>query len=106
MRAGHLDRRAELRHRVLTRNATTGEEVETFTAYATVWAGKRDIRGREFFAAQQVSSDITTTWQIRYRSDVVATDRLVVDGLDYNIVSIAEIGRRDGLELQATAVRP
>jgi SPP1 family predicted phage head-tail adaptor len=107
MEAPRLDRRVELRHLVLTRNSTTGEQVESWpTAYATVWAGKRDMRGREFFAAQQVNSDITTIWQIRYRTDVLATDRLVVDGLDYNITGIAEIGRRDGLELQATAVRP
>jgi SPP1 family predicted phage head-tail adaptor len=106
MEAGRLDRRVELQHRVLTRSATTGEEVVTYTTYATVWAGKRDIRGREVFTAQQVNSDITTMWQIRHRTDVVATDVLVHDGLQYNIVGIAEIGRREGLELQATAVRP
>lgn len=104
MRAGPLDRSAVLKHRVLTRNSTTGEEVVTYTTYATVWAGKRDLRGREFFAAQQVNADLTTIWQIRYRTDVVATDQLVVDDVAYNINSVAEIGRRDGLELQATAV--
>ena len=106
MRAGPLDRYAELRRRVLTRDATTGEQVETFTAYANVWAGKRDLRGREYFAAQQVNSEISTVWQIRYRSDVLATDRIAVDGTEYEITGIAEIGRRDGLELQTTAVRP
>lgn len=106
MQAGRLDRQVELRHRVLTRNGTTGEEVETWpSAYATVWAGKRDIRGREFFAAQQVNSEVSTVWQIRYRDDVLMTDRLVIDGLDYNVVSIGEIGRREGLEIMATAVR-
>lgn len=106
MRAGYLDRRATLQHRVLTRSATTGDEVVTYTDYATVWAGKKDIRGREFWASQQVNSDITTMWQIRHRTDVVATDRIVVEGLSYDISGIAEIGRRDGLELQATAVQP
>jgi SPP1 family predicted phage head-tail adaptor len=105
MRAGRLDRRVSLQHLVLTRNSTTGEQIESYAYYATVWAGKRDMRGREFFAAQQVNSDITTIWQIRYRTDVVSTDRLVIDGLYYDITGIAEIGRRDGLELQATAVR-
>jgi SPP1 family predicted phage head-tail adaptor len=105
MRGEKLDRRIELQHQVLTRNATTGEEEVGYTTYATVWAGKRDVRGREFFAAQQVNSDITTIWQIRYRTDVLATDRLVIDGLYYNILPPAEIGRRDGLEIQATAVR-
>jgi SPP1 family predicted phage head-tail adaptor len=91
---------------VLTRSSSSGDEVVTYADYATVWAGKRDLRGQEFFAAQQVNSEISTLWQIRYRNDVVATDRIVVDGLHYNITGIAEMGRRDGLELQATAVQP
>jgi SPP1 family predicted phage head-tail adaptor len=106
MKGEKLDRRVDLQHRTLTRNTTNGEEVETWSTYAAVWAEKKDVRGREFFAAQQSNSDITTTWRIRYRGDVVATDKLVHGGLSYNVTSIAEIGRRDGLELQATAVRP
>ena len=106
MQAGRLDRLVTLQHRVLTRDTATGEEVVTYTTYATVWAGKRDLRGSERYAAQQVNSDTTTAWQIRHRTDVVATDVLGYDGLQYNITGIAEIGRRDGLELQATAVRP
>lgn len=106
MRAGALDRRAELKRRVLTRDATTGEEVVSYSTYATVWASKRDVRGREFFAAQQVNAELTTIWQMRHRSDVVHTDRIVCEGVTYNIIGIAEIGRRVGLEIQATAVRP
>jgi SPP1 family predicted phage head-tail adaptor len=107
MRAGPLDRLVSLQHLVLTRNGTTGEEVESYAEYDQVWAGKRDLRGREFFAAQQVNADTTTIWQIRYRSDVVATDRLVADGISYSLAGPpSEIGRRDGLELQCTAVRP
>lgn len=105
MRAGPLDRQVALQHEVKTRNASTGEEEVTYTTYATVWAGKRDLRGREFFASQQVNSDITTIWQIRYRTDVLSTDRMVIDGLYYNILPPQEIGRRDGLEIMATAVR-
>jgi SPP1 family predicted phage head-tail adaptor len=107
MQAGRLDRLVELRHVLLTPDASTGQQVESWpTAYATVWASKRDIRGREFYAAQQNNSDVTTVWQLRYRSDVVTTDVIVYDGLQYNITAIAELGRRDGLEIQATAVRP
>lgn len=105
MLAGKMDRLVALKHRTLTRNTTTGEEVESYATYASVWASKRDVRGREFFAAQQVNSDVTTIWQIYHRTDVLATDRLVVDGLDYDITGIAEIGRKQGLEIQATAVR-
>lgn len=106
MQAGRLDRLVTLQHRVLTRDATTGEEVVSYADYAQVWAGKRDLRGLERFAAQQMNSELTTVWLIRYRSDVLATDRLVVDGLYYNLAPPAEIGRREGLELTGTAARP
>jgi SPP1 family predicted phage head-tail adaptor len=107
MDAGRLDRRIELRRQVLTLDESTGQTVESWpTAYATVWAEKADLRGREFFAANQVNSEITTLFRIRHRTDVLATDRIVCDGLSYNINPPAEIGRRDGLEIMATAVRP
>jgi SPP1 family predicted phage head-tail adaptor len=104
MQPGRLDRLVELRHRVLTRDPNSGEQLETWpAAYAEVWAEKKDLRGREFFAARTVNSELTTTWKIRHRTDVLMTDRLVYDGLVYTINSIAEIGRREGLELQAMA---
>ena len=107
MKGEKLDRLVELRHRVLTRDSTSGQQVESWpTAYASVWAQKVDLRGREFFAAQQGNAEITATFRIRYRTDILATDRLVYEGLSYNILPPAEIGRRDGLEIQATAVRP
>lgn len=106
MRAGALDRQIELRHVTLTRDATTGEESKSWpAAYATVWASKRDVRGREFFAAQQMNAELTTVWQIRYRADVKRTDQIVADGAVYNIVGISEIGRRVGLEIQTTAAQ-
>ena len=106
MRAGAVDRRLELRHRVLTKNAY-GEDVVSWPfAYATVWARKLDIRGREFFAAQQVNAELTTRFHIRHRTDVVNTDRAFLDGTEYNISQVSELGRRVGLELFATAVVP
>jgi SPP1 family predicted phage head-tail adaptor len=104
MQAGKLDRRISLRHRVLTRNAN-GENVASYTEYASVWGGKRDLRGREFFAAQQINAELQATWRIRWRSDVTVTDRLVDDaGVVFDVIHIAEIGRREGLDLYCRAV--
>ena len=104
MRIGKLDRRATLQRRVLTPN-TQNEQVESWTDYATVWAEKLDLRGREFYAANQEQGEVTTKFRIRYRSDVLMTDRIVCDGLTYDITSIAEVGRRQVLELLADAHR-
>jgi SPP1 family predicted phage head-tail adaptor len=105
VRAGQLDKRVSLQHRVLTRN-DHGEEVVSYSEYATLWARKSDLRGREYFAAQQMNSEITTEFSLRWRSDVLATDRIVENGVAYNIRQIAEIPRHRGLQIMATAVQP
>lgn len=106
MRAGKMDRRVTLQARTVTRNAQ-GEDVATYADLATVWAEKFDLRGREYFAAQQSRAEVTTRWRIRYRDNLRAVDRLVHDGTAYDVVAPpAEIGRQQGLELVTTAVLP
>lgn len=103
MRAGALDSRIELQRRTLSAPNSTGEKVETFATYATVWAEKLDVRGREFFAAGGTQAELATRFRIRYRTDVVLTDRIVADSRSYNISYIGRIGRKHGLELFAAA---
>lgn len=105
MQSGKLDRQITLRHRVLTRN-DHGEEIVSYADYATVWAKKSDLRAREFFAAQQVNSDLTTEFTIRHRSDVLFTDRIYDGSMSYNIGQIVEIPRKRGLTMIASAVPP
>jgi len=106
MRAGRMDRQVTLQARTTTRNAQ-GEDVATYADLATVWAEKIDLRGREFFAAQQSRAEVTTRWRIRYRDDLRAVDRLVHQDVVYDVVAPpAEVGRRQGLELVTTAVLP
>jgi SPP1 family predicted phage head-tail adaptor len=105
VKAGRLDRRVQLQSRVVTRNAS-GEDVVTYSVVGDVWAEKFDLRGREFYAAQQAKADVTTRWRIRWRSDVSVLHRLVYEGRSYDINAAAEIGRREGLELVTTADVP
>jgi len=103
MRAGALDCRIDIQHRTLSAQNSTGEKVETFATYATVWAEKLDVRGREFFAAGGTQAELATRFRIRYRSDVLQTDRVVSDGRSYDISYIGRIGRKHGLEIFAAA---
>jgi len=106
MRAGKLDRRVQLQHRTLSRNGS-GEQIASYTTYATIWAGKRDLRGREYFAAQQLNAELQATWALRWRDDVLETDRLIDDaGGIFDVTHVAEIERRKGLDLVCRAVRP
>jgi len=105
MQAGRLDRLVTLQHHQLGSQAADGSYPNaTYVAYASVWARKREISARERFAAQQTQAELDTVFEIRFRTDVVATDRLVCDGRTYDIRPGREIGRREGLELLATAV--
>lgn len=106
MLAGPLDRRATLQRPVLSRGAA-GEALTAWQTVATVWASKRDVRGREFLAAGMTQAEMETTIVIRYRDDVAPTWRVVLDGRTYDIQGSAELGRRDGLELRCiTATNP
>ena len=101
MRAGRLDRRITIEQPTAAVN-TFGEPVQTWADLATVWASVRAKSGREFFAGgEQATAD--TVFRIRYRSDVTRVMRISYGGAVYDITAIAEIGRREGLEIIATA---
>ncbi len=102
VRIGRMDRKITIRKRIITRDSIGGA-VETWQNVATVPAEKLDIAGREFIAAQQVNAEITTKFRIRYRSDIRPVWRISYDGRDYDIVSVAELGRRKWLEIMAKA---
>jgi SPP1 family predicted phage head-tail adaptor len=105
MRAGSLDRRVTILRRALTRNAY-GEQEETYSTLDTVWAQKLDVAGREFLAARGTMAENSTRFRLRYRSDLVLTDRLSYNSVEYDIQQIAELGRQDGLEIIAVARVP
>jgi SPP1 family predicted phage head-tail adaptor len=104
LNAGRLDRRITIEIKTVAQDEF-GQPVETWTTLATVWAHKRDIRASEKFRAQQEIAEEAAVFEIRWRSGIDAGDRLVHDGKTYDIEGVAEIGRREGLELMATAVR-
>jgi SPP1 family predicted phage head-tail adaptor len=101
IQAGKLDRRVTVQERTVVRDEAGGETV-TWVARATVWASRRDysnVSAREQVLANQLTPVSQVTFRIRHRSDVELTDRLVHDGVAYDIQHIAEVGRREGLDL-------
>ena len=103
MRAGQLDRQVELQAKTVSQD-DHGEEIETWTGIATIWAGRKDLRGKEFFAAKQLSAEIACRWHVRYRNDITPdASRLVYEGNIYDVLAVIELGRREGLELMTDA---
>ena len=99
---GLLDRRVKIQ--ALTTAADgAGQPVETWSDIATVWARVRPFRGGERFLARQVVGQAVTTFEIRHRAGVTILNRLVYAGRSWDIHDVREVGRREGLELDATA---
>lgn len=93
-----MDRRVQLQRYTTARNPFN-EPIKTYATYATVWAQKTDLTEYEAEEqAQQVAVN-RTTFRIRHRSDVKATDRVLYDSKEYEVIGIKELGRREGLVL-------
>lgn len=106
MRAGSLDRRITIQRKSITQS-DSGEEIVTWVDVAEVWAQKVEDRGDERFARQQLVGHAIVTFRIRW-SDTVkeVTDehQIVFDGRSYDITAVREIGRREGVEMDAFAL--
>jgi SPP1 family predicted phage head-tail adaptor len=100
MQAGKMDRRVKIQRRVETQNAV-GEAVISYTLLAEVWAEKKFVSGREIFTAAQFVPEGQVMYKIRYRPDVNEKCRIVDREDTYDIIYIAEVGRREALELTA-----
>lgn len=86
--------------------SASGFPTETWTTLTTAWMRAMDITGMERFAAQQLSAQSVTQWEMGYRSDmdpelvnVSKTRRLLYQNRVYDITAASQIGRREGIEL-------
>jgi len=105
MRAGRLDRRIVIQRAISSADAFN-QPVETFSTLATVWAEAIPVNDGERMKAGQTLADKMIRFTIRYSStvdNVDPRDRIVFDGRTYDIAGVKEIGRREGLEITATA---
>lgn len=103
--AGRLDRRVALQRATTTQNATTGEQVRIWADEATVWAQVEPLAGSELFRAQQLEAKADTRFRIRYRTGITPAEtlRIAYGGRYYDLRSVVELGRREGLEILAEA---
>lgn len=87
--AGDLNQRIRIDMRVKSTD-TRGAVIYTWapwtgTTDGKVWAEANPLRGRDFFQAAQVQSEITTRFRIRYRLGIDETMRVVWKGKFYEI---------------------
>lgn len=103
--AGDLDRRVQFRRANLVDNGLSRAPV--FADFGSpVWASKADVSDGERLRAAEVQASITTRFRVRwspFSTGITPKDRLVCEGVEYDISGIKEIGRREFREITANA---
>lgn len=78
MRTGQLNKRIKIQRRIETQNDTMEVEI-SYAPWEEVWASIEPLSGREYFAAQQISSDISTKIRIRVLDGVTKKMRVLFE---------------------------
>lgn len=99
--AGRRDRRIVV-ERLTVMQGSTGAAVESWSTLATLWAEARLPTGREAELAGQVAATVDRVFVVLWRDDIEPKQRIRFDGQVYDVVSVAEMGRREGLTIGAT----
>ena len=105
MDAGNLDRRVTIIRRAAGVNAFN-EPVDTWAPHITVWASMKPISDGERLRAGETLAQTACRFVIRYSCGSAAVDprdRLIFDGREYEINGCKELGRREYIEITATA---
>ena len=99
------DRRVQFRRAALSQGGFG--QVETWANHGPVTpAEKRDVSDAERMRANEIQAHITTRFRVRwsaFTAGLTPKDRLICEGLVYDISGIKEIGRREFLEITAGA---
>src|SRR3546814_13879789 len=94
MRTGDMDRRVTLQ-RFTTTQDEYGEEIQTWTDLATVFAEVRQQGGKEYLAAATTLAARRVVFFLRWFPGLTVEDRVGYDGLPHQIQEGREIGRRE-----------
>lgn len=102
MQAGKLQNRIELQ--ILQESFGLDRSVrQSWRTYATVKAELRQAGASEFLTTFGEGASNSAVFVIRWIPGVSVANRIMHGGRAWNIVALAEIGRRKGLELRAEA---
>lgn len=98
MRAGQLDRPIVIETATYQQDGL-GQEIPTWSQWLATYARWEPVMGNERFRAMGTHSVDAGKFTIRYRAGLQPTMRIKFDGRTYKITGIAEMPRREGLEI-------
>lgn len=95
-----LDRQIDIQRAITSRNANTNEIERVWVNFSSIRASETDAKtGTEKETDNQIIASQRITFTIRWRPNVLKTDRVQYDGKIYDIEAISKIGRRKFLNL-------
>lgn len=101
--AGKMNRQVTLYAPTSSRSAT-GTEKSTFTKVATVWGERASLFLREATRMAGLAEGAEAKLIIRFRTDVATGWQVECDKRRYTVVSVEDIGNREGLALLVRAI--
>lgn len=90
----------KLRHRLVIQreNASQdsyGEDVPSWTTFATVWGSVEPLTGREYLEGKALTAEVTYRIRIRSLSGVTPEMRVSYDSRYFQIVSVMDVDERN-----------
>jgi SPP1 family predicted phage head-tail adaptor len=105
IRAGQLTRQVTIRRRDSGSDAL-GQPVNTWSDVATVWADVRHQSGMEAIKGDARVSNVKASIRIRYRTDILAGDRVILGSVTYEVLGVMpDEQRREFTDLACEVVK-
>lgn len=105
MNPGHFDRKVIIRNRVSSGNSFGAGGSEVFADFKTIWAKYQPMTGSERWASEGSHNIKSAKFTTYFDSSITETMMVRFDGLDWNILGLAEVGYRHLLEITAEVVK-
>lgn len=110
---GKLDKRLTIQQKVVGDNESNEDEEsgwENIATSPTVWGSIEDRvagfgSGGEVFRGNELTAYQGVIIILRYRTDVTPENRIVCEGFTYDILAVAQIGRKRFLQITAETGR-
>lgn len=103
MEAGKLNQRITIQSQTITQS-DSGEPIETYSDFTTIWAQVRTVQGQEKFVDASKRAFRTNQFIIRWIDGLLPNMRISWQNVYWRIVYIDGIDRRGFITLTAEAI--
>lgn len=103
LRSGDMDTLATVQAPAESANSV-GEPILTWSTFAQRWIAVLPLSGSEQIQAMANEASVTHRIRMRYTEGLKPKMRIVSDGRTFEIMSVVEVGRREGHDLMVTEV--